>query len=452
MSFPLMLAAAYLPADVVTQGQKLVLMKICDSVEDGSQTARPGLARLATWAGVSDKRAVTIVTELVAKGLVERVKTGRGGRAAVYRVFPHGVPPVPDADELKDRREQERAAPKNPRMARTGVNRAAPSKPAMTSQDVHARTAARPVVRRAAHTAGIPEQETGTGFHEHAPDSGWNPDEARAGTPPVEPPVLRPQNPGGSTGEAPFFPVPSYVLPYPPPPGDSPAADAHAETGGRPPSGCQQPVPGSEAGRQPPVTSPEPPVLHADTAAQPPERHAAGTSGRPVAGCEEPPVPGPGSEGPPQSARPEPSGRPQPLAPAAEDGGRLPSGCLKHPEPVGNCRGCGTNPRAGREQARRDAAEREHAAHQQWLREFFAEQKRRVAESDPQALQEARQHVRELARAGRTRRTDQTVPRAARARRGAGDDRQLPVRGRDSVRELAPEHAEWTNTPSEQAS
>lgn len=70
---------------------------------------------------------------------------------------------------------------------------------------------------------------------------------------------------------------------------------------------------------------------------------------------------------------------------------------------MGNCRGCGTNPRAGREQARRDAIQGEHASQQQWLREFFAERARRVAASDPQAEEMARKRVRELARMGRER-------------------------------------------------
>ncbi|MGW2320155.1 hypothetical protein [Streptomyces sp. NPDC001680] len=316
MSIRLMMAAAYLPADVVTQGQKLALMKICDSADDETRRSRPGLARLAAWAGVSDKRAVTIVTELVAKGLVERVEIGRAGRAAEYRVFPLGVPPVPAREELNSRRDLERAAPKNPRKARLGLRRLKPSKPAMTHQDIEARTAAR--------TRPAQGQDGDPGF------DGRNPDEDQARVPPMEPNAFHPRNPLGSTGETPSFPYSSYLLPYPPPPGDSPAADADAEPDGQPPSGSpQQPVPDAVAGAQ------------------------------------------------------------------------SPSGCPKHPQPVGNCRGCGTNPRAGREQARREAVGREHAAQQERLREFFAEQERRVAQTDPQALQAARQLVRDLARRGR---------------------------------------------------
>jgi hypothetical protein len=299
MSIHLMVAAAYLPADVVNQSQKLALMKMCDSADDETRRSRPGLARLAAWVGVSDKRAVTIVTELVAKGLVERIETGRAGRAAEYRVFPLGVPPVPAKDELQSRRELEQAAPKNPRKARLGIKRAAPSKPAMTHEDIEARTAPR--------TPHGPEQGSGPGFHPR------NPDEDSLRVPPVEPRGFHEWNPGGFTGGTPSFLCPSSVLPFPP----TPTADAAGE-------------PNAEAGEQPP------------------------------------------------------------------------SGCSKHPQPVGNCRGCGTNPRAGREQARRKAAENEHASQQQWLREFLAEQERRVAEADPAALAMARQRTKELARRGRT--------------------------------------------------
>src|SRR5262249_41249269 len=98
-----MVVAAYLPEDVVTQGQKLALMKICDSADDETRLSKPGMRRLRAWVGVGEKRATTIVTELVAKGLVERVEVGKAGRRAVYRVFPLGVPSIPSNDELEAR-------------------------------------------------------------------------------------------------------------------------------------------------------------------------------------------------------------------------------------------------------------------------------------------------------------------------------------------------------------
>ncbi|MER5546515.1 hypothetical protein ACWDBP_34880 [Streptomyces sp. NPDC001233] len=94
MSIQLMWAAAHLPASIVNPQQKLALMKICDSADDETRTAEPAVAGVAAWVGVPDGRVLTIFAELVAKGLVERVETGRAGRAAGYRVFPHGVPAV----------------------------------------------------------------------------------------------------------------------------------------------------------------------------------------------------------------------------------------------------------------------------------------------------------------------------------------------------------------------
>ncbi|WP_405526814.1 hypothetical protein OG426_30540 [Streptomyces canus] len=213
-----MVVAAYLPDDVVTQGQKLALMKICDSADDETRLSKPGLRRLRAWVGVTEKRCMTIVTELVAKGLIERVETGKAGRRAVYKVFPMGVPPIPSNDDLEARFLDADAAPKNSRKARTGVTRAAPSKPAMTHEDIDARALA----------AGEGVKEAG--FHE------WNPDEGEDRVPPVEPSGFHGWNPLGSTGGTPSFPSSSSSLPFPP----TPTADA----AGEPADGCSRhPVP-----------------------------------------------------------------------------------------------------------------------------------------------------------------------------------------------------------------
>lgn len=210
LSIHLMVVAAYLPEDVVTQGQKLALMKICDSADDETRLSKPGMRRLRAWVGVGEKRCTTIVTELVAKGLVERVEVGKSGRRAVYRVFPLGVPPIPSNDDLGARFQATDAAPKNPRKARSGVTRAKPSKPAMTHEDIDARQLA----------AG--EGVTEAGFHE------WNPDEAEGKVPPVEPSGFHEWNPQGSTDGTPSFPSSSFVLPSPP----TPTADAAREPAG----------------------------------------------------------------------------------------------------------------------------------------------------------------------------------------------------------------------------
>ncbi|MEV4444608.1 helix-turn-helix domain-containing protein [Streptomyces mirabilis] len=242
MSIQLMIAAAYLPPDVLSQSQKLALMKIADSADDETRLARPGLTRLAAWVGVTDKRAITIVTELIAKGLVERVEVGKAGRAAVYRVFPLGVPPTPTTPELKERLEARKAAPKNPNKARPGVTRSAPAKPAMTYQDVEDREAAR---REKAESSQVE-----AGFHawnpgEEAGFHGGNPDGQDSWVPPMEPGEFHGGNPLGSSGGTPSFPGPSSVLPSPPTPtadavGEPASArpDSFAAERGEPPRGC----------------------------------------------------------------------------------------------------------------------------------------------------------------------------------------------------------------------
>ncbi|MFE7760607.1 helix-turn-helix domain-containing protein [Streptomyces sp. NPDC057438] len=242
MSIQLMIAAAYLPPDVLSQSQKLALMKIADSADDETRLARPGLTRLAAWVGVTDKRAITIVTELIAKGLVERMEVGKAGRAAVYRVFPLGVPPTPTTPELKERLEARKAAPKNANKARSGVARSAPAKPAMTYQDVEDREAAR--------REKVESSQVEAGFHsgnpgEEAGFHGGNPDGQDSRVPPVEPGEFHGGNPLGSSGGTPSFPGSSSVLPSPLTPtadaaGEPASApsDSSASERGQPPRGC----------------------------------------------------------------------------------------------------------------------------------------------------------------------------------------------------------------------
>ncbi|MDH6624435.1 hypothetical protein M2271_002237 [Streptomyces sp. LBL] len=298
MSIQLMVVAAYLPKEVINQTQKLVLMKIADSADDQTRLARPGLERMMAWAGVGEKRVIGVVTELVGLGLVERTEIGRVGRRAEYKVFPHGVPPIPSTEELIEWRRGARRAPTNSRLARK-VPRRKPSAAARTQQDVAAREETR-ALDGAREEGGFPQ---------------GNPQDGPGRVPPGKPSGFPHGDQEGFPRETPSLPFPSYVLPYPPTPGAGVAREAQEHT-------------------------------------------------------EDPPS----------------------------------SGCPAHPQPAANCRACGTNPRALRERAQREAAEKERITQQEWLREFFAEQERRVAETDPKALEMARQRVRELARLGRTRR------------------------------------------------
>ncbi|MET7522580.1 hypothetical protein [Streptomyces sp900116325] len=217
MSIHLMLVAAYLPDDVVTQSQKLALMKICDSADDETRLSKPGMKRVRAWVGVGEKRCTTIVTDLVAKGLIERVEVGMLGRRAVYRVFPLGVPAIPSTDDLDARFQAADAAPKNPRLARPGVARAAPSKPAMTHEDIDARA-----------DLDAMSLAAGEGVKEAGFPRG-NPDDDQSRVPPGEPKGFPQGNPKGSPGGTPSFPSSTGVLPFPP----TPAAGAAGE-----PRGC----------------------------------------------------------------------------------------------------------------------------------------------------------------------------------------------------------------------
>ncbi|MFE7117510.1 hypothetical protein ACFU99_19055 [Streptomyces sp. NPDC057654] len=303
MSIQLLVAAAYLPKEVINKAQKFVLMKIADSADDQTRLARPGLERMMAWAGVGEKQAITVVTQLVGLGLVERVEVGRVGRRAEYRVFPYGVPPIPSTEELIERRRAAQRAPKNPRLARQ-VTRRKPSAAARTQGDV----AAREEARAASGMSG------GGGLRP------GNPEEGEARVAEGERGRFPQGNREGSPGESPSFPSPSSPLPSPPPPTGLAVGEPDAD-GGEPP----------------------------------------------------------------------------------------PGGCPKHPQSVANCRGCGTNARACREREQRRAADREHASQQDWLRQFFAEQERRVAETDPEALAMAKQRVRDLARMGRARGSNSTT-------------------------------------------
>ncbi|MFC8895816.1 hypothetical protein [Streptomyces cinereoruber] len=318
MSIHLMIVAAYLPPDVVNQGQKLALMKICDSADDETRLARPGMRRLRAWVGVSKSRCTTIVTELVAMGLVERVTVGRIGRAAVYRVFPMGVPSIPSNEELDARHHEADKAPKNENKARRGLQRARPSKPAMTYRDVEVRKEARAAPEQSERGEEERPQETEERGQEDRPPTGadteglhaWNPLDGEGRVSPVEPDGFHEGNPVSSTGETPSFLSPSSFLQYPPPPADDV-------------------VPGATA----------------------------------------------------SSAK----------------------GCARHRVPAGNCRACGTSPRAVRAAEERAKVEADRQTEREKFEALQAEKEKnlRIVRERPDRLTAARRQAREEARKGR---------------------------------------------------
>ncbi|MFJ7422711.1 helix-turn-helix domain-containing protein [Streptomyces uncialis] len=225
MSIALMIVAAYLPPEVVTVTEKLALMKLADSADDDTRLSVPTQRRLVAWVGVGEKRVSTVITSLVAKGLVERVATAREGRSAVYRVFPEAVPVTPQREELDERLRGMRARPTNPRLARhPKAPRRKPSGPARTYLDVQQRKvmeghdaldAGEPPGGEgdAAGTSGNPP-----GFRGGNPGAESGPDERVS---PGKPPGFRGGNRQGFAGETPSFPsspasVSSSTTPPPP--------------------------------------------------------------------------------------------------------------------------------------------------------------------------------------------------------------------------------------------
>lgn len=217
-----MVAAAYLPPDVVNATEKLALMKLCDSADEDSRLAVPTQRRLVAWVGLSEKRTSTVITRLVAKGLVERVSLAREGRAAVYKVFPDGVPITPDREALDERLVELRARPTNPKLARkTKCPRRRPEPPARTYEDMAQRPefegrdkAGDVWIEELARRAQKEAQERG--FRDGNPQEEGEESEARVS--PGKPSGFREGNREGFANETPSFPSSRTSLPASTPP------------------------------------------------------------------------------------------------------------------------------------------------------------------------------------------------------------------------------------------
>ncbi|WP_406200009.1 hypothetical protein OH807_18380 [Kitasatospora sp. NBC_01560] len=256
MSIHLFVVAGYLEKEVVGGStHKLVLQKLADSADDQTRLSAPGLTRLIEWSMVEKPTVLTIITDLIGRGLVERVTVGRSGQRAVYRVFPEGVPPIPSTEELEARRTRRESAPKNPRLARKPESKKKPDAPARTRADVQARAqsphASAPAPDPEAAGSPIGNLKAGgsrrrkgraPGLPEGNPDGAGlpigNPDTGEPGVSHRQPPGFPPGDPGGFPTETPVLPVPSSSLPFPP----TPAAGAAGESAAQPrrgqASGC----------------------------------------------------------------------------------------------------------------------------------------------------------------------------------------------------------------------
>jgi hypothetical protein len=86
-------------------------------------------------------------------------------------------------------------------------------------------------------------------------------------------------------------------------------------------------------------------------------------------------------------------------------------GCARHQgRPAASCRGCGTNPRAGREREREEAKAAEHQEHGRFWDEWHEEaaSRRQQVEERPESVESARRAVREALRESKARRQQKT--------------------------------------------
>lgn len=123
MSGHLTVVAGYMDLPL---SHKLALMKFCDSADDQTRLAFPGLDAVRLWAGVKKSRGLDITAELQESGLLMQVEAGHRGKRAVFKVFPSpgdeafslahkqgkpcpgaekfvGPPGVPNVEEVKAR-------------------------------------------------------------------------------------------------------------------------------------------------------------------------------------------------------------------------------------------------------------------------------------------------------------------------------------------------------------
>lgn len=86
MSAGLMIAAGYMVD--LPQAHRLAFMKLCDSADDRTRIAYPGLDAVRIWAGVKKAQGQAILADLQDRGLLMQVTSGYRGHRAEYKVFP----------------------------------------------------------------------------------------------------------------------------------------------------------------------------------------------------------------------------------------------------------------------------------------------------------------------------------------------------------------------------
>lgn len=78
---------------------KLALCALADDASDKTNRSFPGLEKVMKWSGTGKRRALELLEDLAANGLIERVEAGFPGRRAVYLVtLPTPSKPVDNSE------------------------------------------------------------------------------------------------------------------------------------------------------------------------------------------------------------------------------------------------------------------------------------------------------------------------------------------------------------------
>jgi hypothetical protein len=151
--------------------KKLVLLCLADGADRVTRKVSPGLDNIMQWSGLKKSRALGVIAELIADGLLVRVTAGQPGRMAEFVVLPggccvsHGAldvtavdgagkpkPPTktPGSAESDPRREDNGSAESDPRGSDNGSDNGSDSHrtpsvspistPLPTGESAHART------------------------------------------------------------------------------------------------------------------------------------------------------------------------------------------------------------------------------------------------------------------------------------------------------------------------
>lgn len=80
---------------------KWALAAVADDASDKTDLSYPGLEKVQVWSGVGKRRALELLADLIAAGLLESISAGHPGKRAVYKVhIPKPAPEPVDNSEI----------------------------------------------------------------------------------------------------------------------------------------------------------------------------------------------------------------------------------------------------------------------------------------------------------------------------------------------------------------